>query len=111
MRNASELISSQGDDDLATVIHSSLYYILMSLPSSQPELPLEQFCGLSPGSLARGANWTDYQGHVFWDMDTWMFPPILALFPDLARDMLSYRIYGGEGARAKAREHGYEVSL
>ena len=83
----------------------------MSLPSSQPELPLEQFYGLSPGSLARGANWTDYQGHVFWDMETWMYPPILVLFPDLARDMLSYRIYGGEGARAKARDHGYEVSM
>ena len=82
----------------------------MSLPSSQPELPLEQFYGLSPGSLARGANWTDYQGHVFWDMETWMYPPILVLFPDLARDMLSYRIYGGKGARAKAREHGYEVN-
>ena len=40
-----------------------------------------------------------------------MYPPILVLFPDLARDMLSYRIYGGEGARAKAREHGYEVSM
>lgn len=83
----------------------------MSLPSSQPELPLEQFYGLSPGSLARGANWTDYQGHVFWDMETWMYPPILVLFPDLARDMLSYRIYGGKGARAKAREHGYEVKI
>ncbi|XP_076437374.1 protein-glucosylgalactosylhydroxylysine glucosidase-like [Babylonia areolata] len=98
----------EGDDDLDTTIHSSLYYILMSLPSDQPELPLGQFFGLSPGSLARGANWTDYQGHVFWDMETWMYPPIAALFPSLARAMLSYRIYGGEGARAKAREHGYE---
>lgn len=101
-------IDVQGDDDLATVIHAGLYYILMSLPSTHPEQPPEQFYGLSPGSLARGANWTDYQGHVFWDMETWMFPPILALFPDLARAMLSYRVFGGAGARAKALEHGME---
>ncbi|KAK7482442.1 hypothetical protein BaRGS_00026259, partial [Batillaria attramentaria] len=101
-------IDVEGDDDLDTIIHSSLYYILMSLPSTEPEMPLEQFYGLSPGSLARGANWTDYQGHVFWDMETWMYPPILVLFPDLARAMLSYRIYGGDGAAAKAHLNGYE---
>ena len=39
-----------------------------------------------------GTNGSDYFGHVFWDMETWMYPPILMFRPDFAKDMLSYRI-------------------
>ncbi|XP_067687127.1 protein-glucosylgalactosylhydroxylysine glucosidase-like [Haliotis asinina] len=101
-------VDVSGNDVLSRLIHSSLYYILSSLPSTDPNQPNEQFYGLSPGGLANGANGTDYQGHVFWDMETWMYPPILMLFPGLAKDMLSYRIHGMDPAYDRARSGGYD---
>lgn len=51
----------------------------------------------------------DYYGHVFWDMETWMYPAILMLRPDLARQMLSYRINGMVPAFQRAASGGYQV--
>jgi len=96
-----------GDLHLNKVIHGSLYYLYTSLPA-HPTLSLsDQFSGLSPGGLPNGANATDYQGHVFWDMETWMYPPILVFRPDLARDMLSYRISRMDEAKKRAELGGY----
>ena len=69
--------------------------------------PKNQFFGLSPGGLANGALGLDYHGDVFWDMETWMYPVMLLLRPDLARDMLSYRIYAMDPAFARAASGGY----
>ena len=32
-----------------------------------------------------------YLGHVFWDQETWMFPPLLVLHSDLGRTILDTR--------------------
>ena len=32
-----------------------------------------------------------YNGHVFWDADTWIFPALLLLHPELAESMIEYR--------------------
>jgi protein-glucosylgalactosylhydroxylysine glucosidase len=53
--------------ELKQVVHSSYYYLMSSIPSIEHYGKLNQFYGLSPGSLSRGANLTDYQGHSFWD--------------------------------------------
>ncbi|KAK6182582.1 hypothetical protein SNE40_010234 [Patella caerulea] len=98
-----------GDNlQLSKLINSCFYYLISFLPAATTFLPKEQFYGLSPGGLANGANWTDYQGHVFWDMETWMYPGILAFRPDLANDMLSYRIYGMKEAAKRAKQGNYE---
>ena len=52
---------------LQSVIYSSFYYLYSSLPSLDHYGSLNQFYGLSPGSLSRGAYLADYQGHSFWD--------------------------------------------
>ncbi len=45
-------------------------------------------------------------GHVFWDTETWMFPGLLLLHPDIARDnLLQYRINHQDGAMTKARSY------
>ena len=49
---------------------------------------------------------SDYFGHVFWDMETWMYPPILILRPDFAKDMLSYRINKLNAAMKNANGSG-----
>ncbi|XP_070540415.1 protein-glucosylgalactosylhydroxylysine glucosidase-like [Ptychodera flava] len=97
-------------DDLALgkYIYGSMYYILSSLPSLYPtNQPKNQFFGLSPGSLANGANASDYMGHNFWDTETWMYPPILMFYPEHAKDILSYRWHGREAARKRAKANGH----
>jgi len=56
------------DLDLQETISAAQYYIYSSLPFAANEETLSSFGGLSPGSNARGAEQTDYNGHIFWDM-------------------------------------------
>ena len=44
--------------------------------------------GISPFGLSSAG----YSGHVFWDMDIWVYPAVLALNPKLARTLIQYRI-------------------
>lgn len=53
--------------EIQTNIFSSYYYLLSSLPAPDHYGQLNQFYGLSPGSLSRGGLLQDYQGHSFWD--------------------------------------------
>ena len=101
-------IEIQGDLHLQKVVRGCLYYLYTSLPSQSVHSANNQFYGLSPGGLPNGALDTDYQGHVFWDMETWMYPGILMLRPELARDMLSYRIRNIDPAFDRATAGGYE---
>ena len=53
----------------------------------------------SPGGLSSDG----YNGHVFWDSETWMYPSLLADAPALARHMLRYRFDRlGRGAPLRA---------
>lgn len=53
----------------------------------------------------------DYNGHIFWDAETWIFPPLLVLHPHLARQMLDYRADRLEQARRRAYAHGYRGAM
>lgn len=53
--------------EIQKTIYSSYYYMLSSLPAPSHNGQLNQFYGLSPGSLSRGSYLQDYQGHSFWD--------------------------------------------
>jgi hypothetical protein len=72
---------------------------------------------LTSGGLSRGGkinpNKTggpsnDYAGHVFWDMDTWILPPIMIFHPDLARLMINSRIRVLDIAKNNAKSSGYQ---
>ena len=52
-----------------------------------------------------------YNGHIFWDAETWMFPVLLMLHPDLALEMLNYRYDGLSAARKNAAAHGYSGAM
>ncbi|XP_059156328.1 protein-glucosylgalactosylhydroxylysine glucosidase-like isoform X2 [Physella acuta] len=100
-------IDTKGDVSVARLNYASLYYILSSLPfnGSRPDWP---FIGLSPGGLAHGVAGRDYNGHVFWDQDTWMFPPIALLHADLARTITETRLKTLDSARLLAQRTGYQ---
>lgn len=59
------------------------------------------------GLSARGV----YNGHIFWDAELWMYPPLLVLHPELARGMLDYRVDGLPAARRRAYVHGYRGAM
>lgn len=83
-----------GFADLAQGVNSSLYYILSSV---RPDWPY----GLSPGSLSSNS----YNGHSFWDTETWMYPTLALLYPGCAHSLLEYRIARLQGAYTKAKSY------
>lgn len=119
------------NEQIQTVIYSSYYYLLSSLPAPVHNGKLNQFYGLSPGSLSRGSYLQDYQGHSFWDtgrlikhvfvygwfilyildtilkfyafLEIWMFPSILMFYPNTAKQVLSYRISLGDAYVTNAK--------
>ncbi len=58
-----------------------------------------------------GLSGLGYNGHVFWDTELWMFPPLLVLHPEIARSLLEYRYQRLEAARRNAFAHGYRGAM
>jgi alpha,alpha-trehalose phosphorylase len=55
---------------------------------------------------AKGQTGEGYEGHVFWDADAYVLPALLSIRPELARDLLRWRIDRLEPALANARLMG-----
>ena len=49
-----------------------------------------------------------YNGHIFWDAEMWMFPPLLLLNQDLAESMMDYRTDRTDAAERRAAAWGYD---
>jgi hypothetical protein len=82
------------------VIHSMLFYLLGSVRDGLP---------VSTGPM--GLSSTGYYGHIFWDADTFLFPPLLILHPDLARPMVAFRSRTREAARKNARLNEFQGAM
>lgn len=52
-----------------------------------------------------------YNGHIFWDTEIWMFPPLLMLNQDIARSLVNYRSDRLEPAKKKAINYGYQGAM
>lgn len=93
-------VEVEGDPELAAAIDGALYNILSSTRADFPY-------GLSPGGLASDG----YHGHVFWDQESWMWPPLNHLHPALAGSLLLYRFAEDSlvdrGARATENAQSY----
>ena len=63
-----------GDARLQRQVRASFFALLASVREDTPWAP-------SPGGLSSDG----YNGHVFWDSETWMYPSLLATEPALAR--------------------------
>ncbi len=53
----------------------------------------------------------EYCGHIFWDSELWMYPPMLFLNQDIARSMVDYRTRLLPGAMRKAACYGYRGAM
>ncbi len=58
-----------------------------------------------------GLSGLGYNGHVFWDTELWMYPPLLMLQPDIARSLLEYRYRRLDAAKQNAFAHGYQGAM
>lgn len=58
-----------------------------------------------------GLSGLGYNGHVFWDSEMFMMPPLLMLHPELARSMLEYRFLRLDEARRNAAAYGFRGAM
>jgi trehalose/maltose hydrolase-like predicted phosphorylase len=69
-----------GNRTLATDVDASQFYLWSSTRAGVD-------WSISPAGLSSNG----YDGHIFWDAETWMYPSLLAQHPDLAVGMDNYR--------------------
>lgn len=87
----------EGDPEAQRDIHFAMYHLYSFVRENTPY-------SLSP----MGLSGLGYNGHVFWDTELWMYPPLLMLHPELARSPLEYRYNGLEKAKLNASGYGYK---
>lgn len=52
-----------------------------------------------------------YNGHVFWDTELWMYPPLLVFNQGIAKSLLNYRSNRLDKAIQKAQNFGYKGAM
>lgn len=90
----------EGDLESQRDIRSALYH-LYSFAREGSAL------SLSP----MGLSGLGYNGHVFWDTEIWMYPPLLLTQTEIARSLLEYRYNRLEAAKENAFAHGFDGAM
>jgi trehalose/maltose hydrolase-like predicted phosphorylase len=85
-----------GNPALATMVNASEFYLWSSTRAGVN-------WSVSPAGLSSNG----YNGHIFWDAETWMYPSLLALHPDVAAGMNNYRFERLKAAEQHAAATGY----
>jgi trehalose/maltose hydrolase-like predicted phosphorylase len=85
-----------GNPTVATDVNASEFYLWSSTRADQD-------WSVSPAGLSSNG----YDGHIFWDAETWMYPSLLAQHPDLAAAMDAYRFNRLPEAEQHATETGF----
>lgn len=93
----SAAISIDGDDALLQGLRFNLFQLLQA-PGRDGKR----------SAAAKGLSGEGYEGHTFWDTETYMLPVYLYTQPELARALLEYRHAMLPAARARARLLGYD---
>jgi trehalose/maltose hydrolase-like predicted phosphorylase len=87
-----------GDNpSLATEVNASEFYLWSSTRA-----------GVDWSIAPAGLSSNGYNGHIFWDAETWMYPALLAQHPDLAAGINAYRLDRLAAAEQHAAETGYQ---
>lgn len=89
-------LAIDGDDELAAALRFNLFQ-------------LHQSASRDPGHSigAKGLTGEGYEGHYFWDAETFMLPVLALQAPAKARTLLAYRIGKLDRARAHAKALGH----
>ncbi|MGK7388847.1 MAG: glycoside hydrolase family 65 protein [Candidatus Cyclobacteriaceae bacterium M2_1C_046] len=90
----------EGDDEVQRDVRSALYHLYSFAREGTAY-------SLSP----MGLSGLGYNGHVFWDTELWMYPPLLIMKPQIARSLLEYRFQRLDAAKQNAFAHGYKGAM
>ena len=90
----------EGDEEATRDVRAAMYH-LYSFAREGTAL------SLSP----MGLSGLGYNGHVFWDTELWMYPPLLLLHPEIARSLLEFRYQVLDEAKQNAFSHGYKGAM
>ncbi|MBS1950955.1 MAG: kojibiose phosphorylase [Cytophagales bacterium] len=90
----------EGDDQAQRDVRFALYHLYSFARAGTAH-------SLSP----MGLSGLGYNGHVFWDTELWMYPPLLMLQPEIAKSILEYRFQKLEAAKKNAFSHGYKGAM
>ena len=86
------------EENLEESINYSSYALLQSLGTDG-----------KTNIAAKGLSGSGYEGHYFWDTEMFIFPVFLHLQPDLAKNILHYRINTLDKARENRQLFGYQT--
>lgn len=87
-----------GDEEAQFALRYSLYQLLIIAPEVSQRVSIP----------ARGLSGQVYKGAVFWDTEMFMLPFFLYTRPEVARNLMMYRVHTLPGAKRKAAEYGYQ---
>jgi protein-glucosylgalactosylhydroxylysine glucosidase len=90
----------EGDDQVQKDIRFALYHLYSFAREGTAY-------SLSP----MGLSGLGYNGHVFWDTELWMYPPLLVMQPEIAKSLLEYRFQRLGAAKQNAFSHGYRGAM
>ncbi|MCD1258119.1 glycoside hydrolase family 65 protein [Paenibacillus athensensis] len=91
-------VAIEGDEEAQFALRYSLYHLLIIAPTESEKVSIP----------ARGLSGQVYKGAVFWDTEMFMLPFFLHTDPQVARNLMMYRVHTLDGARRKAAEYGYK---
>ncbi|MFP5040885.1 glycosyl hydrolase family 95 catalytic domain-containing protein [Parasediminibacterium sp. JCM 36343] len=88
-----------GDTQVQLDIRNGLYTLYSSIAEGfQLSIPP---CGIA----------NEWGAHIFWDADTWMFPPLLVLQPELAHSIIDFRFNTLAQSQKRAAQFGYKGAM
>jgi len=88
----------EGDVEAQISLRFNLFQLLIAAPRQDDRVIIG----------AKTLSGFGYRGHSFWDTEIFMLPLFIYTAPNIARNLLNYRYRNLPGARAKARENGFE---
>ena len=94
--NVSDVII-EGNEEDQLALRYSIYQLHIIAPVHSNKLSIP----------ARGLSGQTYKGAIFWDTEMFMLPFFLHTAPDVAKNLVNYRIRTLDGARKKAQYYGF----
>lgn len=89
-----------GDDALQQSLRFNAFHLLQSVGRDG-----------KTNIAAKGITGEGYEGHYFWDTETYIFPFFLYTQPDIAKKLLDYRYHILDKARQRAKEMAQKGAL
>ena len=94
-------IQIKGDETAQLGVRFATYHVLIASPRDDDDVNIG----------AKTLSGFGYKGHVFWDTELFMLPPLILTLPHIARNLLMYRYKRLEGARQKAKDNGFKGAM